>query len=252
MNTKILVALVLGITLVGLTGAVSGETTTSDLYYQFVHTVTGDGINIIDAMPVITSGAGWDDGGACSAEKALIMNRLLAAEYAHEGEYEAVLVQSGSASIIKRPLDSEDEFEEFEADMYKAQDLYLSGEFNGTPVDGWQTIKAQFKDYGSVGCNNYSGCGNIHAVGELYDSSRGWLACYGDARISEATIGTASWTSLSADGLLENVIMDGGISAYSSFGDMSVTDGGSVFTAASAYAGHSWNAGSGAPTLPWP
>jgi hypothetical protein len=225
MNTKILVALVIGITLVGLTGTASAcQTTTSDLYYQFVHTVQGQGIDIIDDMPVITSGAGWDVGGPCNDENALIKNRLVDVTANFNGDndgiYDATLTQTGSASITKRPLDSEDDYEELEVFVGKSQDLAVSGQFT--------SINAVFRDRASVGVNYYdpitnnppnvlsvSDCGNCHAKEDSYASAG--VNAYGDAKISEASMGTGSWTSLSADGWTGTVIMDGGSSAYIEF-----------------------------------
>jgi hypothetical protein len=223
MNTKILVALVIGIALAGLTGAASAcETTTSDLYYQFVHTVQGQGIDIIDEMPVITSGAGWDVGGSCDDENALIKNRLVGVKANFNGDnggiYDATLTQTGAASITKRPLDSEDDYEELEVSVGKSQDLAVSGQFT--------EVSAKFTDRASVGVNYYdpitndpsnvlsvSGCGNCHAT-EISKAIAG-VSAHGDAKISEASMGTGSWTSLSADGWTGTVIMDGGSSAYS-------------------------------------
>ena len=60
MNTKILVALVVGITLVGLTGAASAETSVSSIYYNFVRNVDGQGIHdTINDLDNIVSTAGW-------------------------------------------------------------------------------------------------------------------------------------------------------------------------------------------------
>ena len=268
MNTKIITALVIGITLAGLTGAASAcQTTTSDLYYQFVHTVQGQGIDIIDEMPVITSGAGWDVGGGCNDENALIKNRLVGVTAKFNGDnggiYDATLTQTGSASITKRPLDSEDDYEELEVFVGKSQDLAVSGQFT--------SVRAKFVDEASVGVNYYdpitnnlpnvlsvSDCGNCHATEESKAIAGVYAA--GDAKISEASMGTGSWTSLSADGWTGTVIMDGGSSAYSSFyGDSIVGNtpisssspaGGSIKTYAGVGTTHTWNSGCGAPTLP--
>ena len=268
MNTKIIVALVIATALVGLTGAASAcQTTTSDLYYQFVHTVEGQGIEIIDDMPAINSGAGWDIGGHCSDENALIKNTLVDVNAAFDGDnggiYHATLTQTGSASIIKRPLDSEDELEELEVSVGKSQDLAVSGQFT--------EVVAEFADRASVGTNYYdpimndppnvlsvSDCGNCHAT-EISKAIAG-VSASGNAKISEASMGTGSWTSLSADGWTGTVIMDGGSSAYSSFyGDSIVGNtpipsnspaGGSITTYASVGTTHTWNSRCGAPTLP--
>lgn len=262
MNTKILVALVIGTALFGLTGAASAcQTTNSDLYYQFVHTVEGQGIEIIDAMPVITSGAGWDVGGGCDVENALIRNTLVdvTATFVDprgdDGIYDATLVQTGTASITKRPLDSEDELDELEVLVVKTQDLSVSGQFT--------YIGATFQDDASVGTNWFDplkeivGCGNCHA--DERSTASGSVTALGPkdggmAKISEAAIGTSSWTSLSADGWNNIVDMDGGASAYSSFfGDSIVPiDSPGIQTTATATTTHTWTHGCGAPVIPTP
>ena len=263
MNTKILVALVIGIALFGLTGAASAETSTSSIYYQFVKTLEGNGIDVVDdSLDGIVSTAGWQQG---SDERALIQNTLVnvkadAGNIDPNGVYHATLTQAGSASITKRPLDSEDELDELEIGMRKAQDLTVSGQF--------KSISACFKDHASVGVNYYdpitdsyndpgvlsvSDCGNCHATEE--SKAGGIVRAIGAAKISEAAIGTTAWTSLSANGWTGTVIMDGGSSAYSEFfGDSIVGNtpigasqpaGGSIITSSCSSATHSWNSHGG-------
>ena len=254
MNTKILVALVIGITLVGLTGAASAcETTTSDLYYQFVHHIDGQGIDIVD-LERIDSGAGWAIGGYCSEENAVIRNMLVdttpvaSNDYSGDGIYEATLTQIGSASITKGPVNSQDDVEELETYVFKSQDLFVSGQFD--------SYGAEFKDCASVGVNwhapirdTVSGCGNCHALEESAATTN--VVANGDAKISEALMGTSSWTSLSADGWTGLVVMDGGGSAYSSFlGDSLVPEGSSITTSGNFETTHGWYAGCGARRLP--
>ena len=257
MNTKILVALVIGITLAGLTGAASAcQTTTSDLYYQFVHTVEGQGIEIIDGMPAIASCAAWDVGGPCNDENAGIVNRLVNvnADFndarGGDGIYHATLTQTGAASITKRPLDSEDDLEELEVFVGKSQDLAVSGQFT--------KVEAVFEDCASVGANWYDPlrdvigchCGNCHAI-ELSEATAGVYAKE-NAKISEASMGTGSWTSLSADGWDGDIVMDGGSSAYSSFyGDTIVPIGDpGIVTSSTVTTQHTWTHGCGAPACP--
>lgn len=258
MNTKILVALVIGIALFGLTGAASAcQTTNSDLYYQFVHTVEGQGIEIIDGLEDINSCAGFTIEGPCVtnelSENAMITNTLVNVDAVFadprrgDGIYDATVTQTGTASILKRPLDSEDDLDEFEVFVLKTQDLTVSGQFT--------KVSASFTDAASVGVNYYdplrgiSHCGNCHAT-EISEAS-GRVEAHDGATISEAGIGTASWTSLSVDGWTDIVTMDGGSSAYSSFfGDSIVPSGGSIETSANAWEVHSWNAGCGASPCP--
>ena len=259
MNTKILVALVIGIALFGLTGAASAQTSTSSIYYEFMKTIEGNGIDVVgDSFDGIVSTAGWQQG---ADERALIQNTLVnvnadAGDIDPNGVYHATLTQAGTASITKRPLDSEDELGELEIGMMKAQDLTVSGQF--------KSIGACFEDHASVGVNYYdpitngygdpgalsvSDCGNCHATEE--STANGTVSAEGAAKISEAAIGTASWTSLSADGWTGTVVMDGGSSAYSSFfGDSIVGQtpigasqlaGGSIITSSQSWASHSWN-----------
>lgn len=269
MNTKILVALVIGIALFGLTGAASADTTscqatdttsTSSIYYEFVKTIEGNGIDVVGtSLDNIVSGAGWNQGGC---EKALIKNTLVnvdvnAGNIDPNGVYHATLTQAGTASITKRPLDSEDELGELEIAMKKGQDLTVSGQF--------KSIGAQFSDFGSVGVNYYnpidsdtgdpsvSDCGNCHAT--EVSSAWGTVVAYDNAKISEAGIGTSSGTSLSADGWTGTVVMAGGSSAYSNFFgdsivgqtpiDASQLAGGSIITASGSSATHSWNSQGG-------
>ena len=228
MNTKILVALIIGITLVGLTGAASAcETSTSSIYYEFVKTIEGQGIGVVgNSLDGIESTAGWDQG---FGERAIIQNTLVdvKAEPAvdPDGIYHAKVIQAGTASITKRPLDSEDELGELESSVKKSQDVIVSGQF--------MSFGASFEDYASVGVNYYdpiqptvSPCGNCHATET--SEARGKVVAHGSGtRISEAAVGTASWTSLSADGWTGTVVMDGGSSAYSEFFGDSIVD---IFT----------------------
>jgi hypothetical protein len=262
MNTKILVALVIGIALFGLTGAASAcETSVSSIYYEFVKTVDGQGLeDTINDLDHISSTAGWSYNNpdntettlSCQDEEVCIRNTLVdttgtASEYDVDGIYHATVVQAGSAAITKRPIDSEGPIE-LEITMAKAQDVMVSGQFD--------TFGATFHDFGSAGVNYYdpirdevSGCGNCHAT-EVSDAWGTVTANAGkdgaEARISEAAVGTASHTSLLANGWTGVVLMDGGSSAYSEFfGDTVVENGASITTESGSTATHSWNANCG-------
>jgi hypothetical protein len=255
MNTKILVALVIGIALFGLTGAASAcETSTSSIYYNFVRNVDGQGINdVVTDLDLITSTAGWDDqrypGDNCGNERVIIQNTLVDtwATPAVDGDgiYHATVIQTGGASITKRPLDSEApcDLPELESKVFKSQDVIVSGQF--------KSFGADFADFASVGVNWYdpirptvSGCGNCHAT-EVSNAWGSVVANGHGTRISEAAVGTDTWTSLKADGWTGTVVMDGGSSAYSEFyGDTIVPlgPGTSITTTSGSTATHDWNA----------
>ncbi|MCW3133709.1 MAG: hypothetical protein N2V78_05205 [Methanophagales archaeon] len=262
MNTKIIVALVIATTLVGLTGAASArETQTSSIYYEFVKTIDGEGIGNINALDDINSCAGWsyDDPRVsqstpgCPAESAMIQNTLTntwaTTQLDPKGEYEGTVTQTGAAMIIKRPLDSEDDLEEMEASVRKTQDIVVSGQFD--------KFGAKFDDKAVVGVNYYDpirgpdidlglipACGNCHLIEESTASGSVVLSGSEPAKtsqISEAAVGTASWTSVSADGWTHLATMGGGSSAYSEFfGDTIVYEDDTITTSSHAKTTHEW------------
>ena len=267
MNTKILVMLVIGITLVGLTGVASArETSTSSIYYEFLKEVEGEGIHVITDLDDITSTAGWSynnpsepGSSGCFDEAVFIQNKVhnTYATFAPdtEGEYEGTVIQTGSASMTKRPLNSEApcDLPEFEARVDKTQAVIVSGQF--------KTFGTAFSDSASVGVNYYdpitgtvSHCGNCHA--EETSTAYGSVVANGNSKFSEAAIGTSSWTSLKAMGWehvpittgADWVYMDGGAAASSEFfGDSLVTPGASnsITTTAHATSDHFWTFGCG-------
>jgi hypothetical protein len=268
MNTKILVMLVIGIAVIGLTGVASArETSTSSIYYEFLKEVEGEGIHVINDLDAITSTAGWSynnphgGGGSECPDEAVFIENTVVDTYAtfdqdRKGEYDATVIQTGSASMTKRPLNSEApcDLPEFEARVDKSQAVIVSGQF--------KEFGTSFTDRASVGVNYYkpimdtvSHCGNCHAE-EISEASGNVLA-NGASKISEAAIGTSSWTSLKAMGwehaptvgtTADWVYMDGGSSAYSEFfGDSLVTPdaGNSITTSADTVADHSWTYGCG-------
>ena len=271
MNTKIIVALVIGIAVIGLTGVASARTSTSSIYYDFVKTVEGNGIyDVVTDLDNLVSTAGWsyDDPSSTYQERAFIQNTLENTWATPAGDpdgiYHAKVIQAGTASITTRDEDSEDADKELEIKMAKAQDVIVSGQF--------KAFGAVFSDNASVGVNYFdpitsgtgdlsvSGCGNCHAT----EVSNAWgrVISSGDAKISEAAVGTESWTSLAADGWTRDVFMDGGSSAYSEFyGDSLVGNtpvdaglddiGASIQTEAYASAVHTWNSHGGmSPQIP--
>ena len=269
MNTKILVALVIGIAVIGLTGVASArETSTSSIYYEFLKEVEGEGIHVITDLDDITSTAGWtylnpsvaDTTASCYDEAVLIENKIhntyATFDQDYEGLYDGTVIQTGSASMTKRPLDSEApcDLPEFEARVDKSQAVIVSGQF--------KKFGTSFTDSASVGVNYYdpirdtvSWCGNCHA--EETSAASGRVVANGDSKFSEAAVGTSSWTSLKAMGwehaptegtTADWVYMDGGASAFSEFfGDSLVTPGigNSITTSANTVADHSWTFGCG-------
>ena len=268
MNTKILVALVIGIAVIGLTGVASArETSTSSIYYEFLKEVEGEGIHVINGLDDITSTAGWtynnpyEQGDPDCYDEAVLIENKIHNTYAtfdqdYEGLYDGTVIQTGSASMTKRPLNSEApcDLPEFEARVDKSQAVIVSGQF--------KKFGTSFTDSASVGVNYYdpimgtvSWCGNCHA--EETSVASGKVLANGASKFSEAAIGTSSWTSLKAmgwehaptvDNTADWVYMDGGSSAFSEFfGDSLVTPGAdnSITTTATTTADHSWTFGCG-------
>lgn len=260
MNTKILVALVIGIAVIGLTGAASArEDQTSSIYYEFIKTIDGQGIGNIRALDDITSCAGWsyvdprnsDSDADAPDEVAMIQNTLTntwaTTQLDRLGDYDGTLTQTGYATITKRALRSEDELDEMKATVIKTQDLEVSGQF--------LTFGARFDDEAVVGVNYYDpirgpgdglipACGNCHLVEE--SSAGGSVVLTGTepertSQISEAAVGTASWTSVSADGWTHLATMGGGSSAYSKFfGDTILYEDDTIATNSWSNTDHSW------------
>ena len=177
------------------------------------------------------------------------------------GTTHQILTQGAEASVTTRTLDSEDDKPELESYVKKNQDLTFSGQF--------RDYDATFTDRASVGVNYLgdimdpndggyavSWCGNCHAT-EAMDATA-TVTATGNAKISEGSLGTQTWTSLKADGWMHGatngdddygasfVTMDGGSMVYSSFfGDTVVPVGDTITTSGTISTAHSWNNGGG-------
>ena len=288
MNTKILVALVIGIALFGLTGAASanpGVYLPDGLYqhycdniyedpepgdyesitqsYTFTKTVGGD--DLVD-MGKVTSGTYFYESpilgdvgpGPKSELKGVIENTLVGTCVKVVDDcsdpYEATLTQKGAISANLN-VPKAKELPEFNLHVEKAQRLEASGQF--------ELYGAVFKDCAEVGANYWdpirnlddiADCGNCHLT-EKSLAVAGVMAKEG-AMFAEVDMGTSSWTSLDAvecvNACEEAVLMDGGSMAYSSFGGESIVgrDSG-IVTGAGVITTHGWNSGGGSDEPPF-
>jgi hypothetical protein len=283
MNTKILVALVIGIALVGLTGAASanpgvlpdglyqhycdnidedpepGDYESITETYTFTKTVGGD--DLVD-IGEVTSGTyfyespilGYEDPnqGHTTELKGIIENTLVGTcvkvvENCSD-PYEATLIQTGKITANLNVPEVK-ELPEFDLSVEKSQRLIASGQF--------ETYGAMFEDCAEVGANYWDpirglddigDCGNCH----LEERSLAVAGVYaeGDAMFAEVDMGTKSWTSLDAvecvNACEPAVLMDGGSMAYSSFGGESIVpQHDSIITGAGVLTTHGWNSGAG-------
>jgi hypothetical protein len=258
MNTKILVALVIGIALFGLTGGASAcETVNEDLYYQFVKIVegqTGTNVNYANVMDVTKSGAFFEEkpsnGCTPDCDNAGIINKLNEAKVSlttGNSEYTGTLTQRGWATVIKRPHSSVDgSLPEVEASTLATQELTTTGP---------QTYaKAKFDSEAYAGTSGYDPVtgypgspgelGNIYAKAGLRSPAvTGVTAGTTGAQFGSATMGMSLSTSLAADPDVDhtNVLMSGGSSAYSRFSDAKLDEQyGVISTYSTINACHEW------------
>lgn len=288
MNTKILVALVIGIALFGLTGAASanpgvlpdglyqhycdniyedpepGDYESITQTYTFTKTVGGD--DLVDMGPV-TSGTyfyespilGYEDPHPYRTTelKGVIENTLVGTCVKVVDDcsdpYEATLIQTGAISVDLNVPEAK-ELPEFDLHVEKSQRLIASGQF--------ELYGAKFEDCAVVGANYWdpirnlddiAGCGNCHLT-EQSTAVAGVMAKEG-AMFAEVDMGTSSWTSVDAvecvNACEQAVLMDGGSMAYSSFGGESIVDRNSeIVTGAGVITTHGWNSGYGWSTVP--
>ena len=138
MNTKIFVALVIGIALVGLTGAASAATYYGDVAYSHTDILDTESPTAID----VDSGAFFETiidhfdnsygypgiPGNPVDVGAGVGNRMTAIPTGMGVEHQ-LATQGGSAAITIRSLDSEDDLPEVEADVRSEQSLWYSGSF---------------------------------------------------------------------------------------------------------------------------
>jgi len=263
MNTKILVALVIATALVGLTGAASAAEQIDSIYYEYTQIFGGEEINPVRvnsgaAFEVIdehfdstTAASGWPDTQKC-AIVGNYMNTNPGME--HGGAYHHKITQSGSADLILRTMNDEDEFPELELDLAKAQNIWYSGQFDSYGVEMKQ-IGIVGENYGAFGVGaNDPACGNCHLVETA--TGNGSTTATGTASITEGTFAMASAQGVDVYLANENTVMDitGGVGIGSTFDGNIDFDTGHITTAVSATETSLISSGAGAcPIIPnWP
>jgi hypothetical protein len=166
------------------------------------------------------------------------------------------VVQGGSSTLNMLALDPQDT----DAELTAQVGTYQSVSFSGPYAD----YAASFADNAQVGTNNFcdirdpqadgdnsvSWCGNAWIDESSTSSGAITKVSSDDVRIAEGTIGTQTWTGLSADGWTGDVYMNGGSVAYSQFyGPNVVPVNSGIQTTATATTSHTWNNGVG-PSVP--
>ena len=139
MNTKIIVALVIGIALVGLTGAASAQGSSYTGYSEYSHsdilnTETPTAIDVDSGTCFHTvidhfdNSYGFTTPGDAVLVGAGVHNAMYATPIGMGVEHQ-IATQSGSAGITIRSLDSRDDLPEVEAMVTSDQSLWYSGSF---------------------------------------------------------------------------------------------------------------------------
>ena len=139
MNTKIIVALVIGIALVGLTGAASAQGSSYTGYSDYSHTdildtETPTYIDVFSGTCFQTVIGHFDDSygfttpGAPVIVGAGVQNSMFATPIG-TGVAHQIATQGGSAAITISSLDSTDGTPELEAEITSGQSLWYSGSF---------------------------------------------------------------------------------------------------------------------------
>jgi len=263
MNGRIAVLLLAMVAMMGLASAY--PTVTENLTYSFAKTVYD-----VQGNPSISgtqSGAFSYGPGIGSSNQdgntaALIVNKVVSAGGAMDmydgntGTTWQNVVQGGSSALTKLALDPQDTSAELTADVSKYQAVSFSGPY--------ANYAASFADYASIGTNYFCDIRDPQADGDNAVSHCGnaWLTDSGtasgaitkvgsdDVRIAEGTIGTQSWSGLSADGWTGDVYLNGGSVAYSQFyGPNVVPVNSGIQTTATATTTHTWN-NAGGPEVP--
>ena len=267
MNTKIIVALVIGIALVGLTGAASAAEQIDSIYYEYIQTFGGEEINPVK----VASGAAFEvidehfdsttvkkigEGNYPDTQKCAMVGNYMNTNpgMEHGGAYHHKITQSGSADLILRTMDDEDEFPELELDLVKAQSIWYSGQFDSYGVE-MEQVGIVGTNYGAFGVgDNDPACGNCH----LYETATGsgLTTATGTASITEGTFAMASAQGVDVYLANENTVMDitGGVGIGSTFDGNIDFDTGSITTWVTASETSSISSGAGAcPNIPnWP
>ncbi len=137
MNTKIITALVIGMTLVGLTGAASAATYYGDVDYthtDILDTETPSNLDVDSGACFKTVIGHFDNsyGFPTQGDPVIVGGGVFNTMYATPvgmGVEHQLATQSGTAAITIRSLDSEDDLPEVEADVRSEQTLWYSGSF---------------------------------------------------------------------------------------------------------------------------
>ena len=268
---KTLVLLVAG--MIALVGSAAAYEETNSMQYSFQKTI--EEIEGFTPMQGVLSGVyAYEPGTAdhtdsCPMVVMGVRNMLVdsGSNSYLGGTTHQTLTQGAEATVTTRTLDSEDDKYELESYVAKNQDLTFSGQF--------RDYGATFADDASVGVNylgdirdpagdrySVSSCGNCHAT-EAMDAIA-TVTASGDAKISEGSLGTQTWTSLKADGWMHGAtntadtggeaswtVMDGGSMVYSSFfGDTVVPVDDTITTYGTITTTHSWNKAGGWSNIP--
>ena len=181
MNTKIIVALVIGIALVGLTGAASAQGSSYTGYSDYSHTdildtETPTAIDVDSGTCFHTVIGHFDNSYGFPAEGspvpvgAGVLNTMDATPVGMGVEHQ-IATQSGSAAITIRSLDSEDCLPELEADITSTQSLWYSGSFteygfltSDKGFAGAYGLLSNGLDFGDLGVGD--DCGNIFLMSQ--------------------------------------------------------------------------------------
>ena len=239
MNTKIIVALVIGIALIGLTGAASAQGSFYMGYSDYSHfdildTETPTTIDVDSGTCFNTVidhfdnsyGAFWP--GAPVIVGAGVNNTMFATPIGTGVEHQ-IATQGGSAAITISSLDSGDGTPELEAEITSGQSLWYSGSFTDY---GFLTSDSGFA--GAYGLLSY-GLGEDNGDIIMFSESAGEGFTYAEGgTIDEGTFSVANFEGMIVD--LEgvapgaaNINVYGGAAGASSFSG-SVNDWGSIHT----------------------
>lgn len=183
MNTKIIVALVIGIALVGLTGAASATGSNYTGYSDYSHTdilntETPTAIDVDSGTCFHTVIDHFDNSygftGSNTGDDVLVgagVHNTMHAVPEGMGVEHQIATQAGTAAITIRSLDSEDDLPEVEAGVTSQQSLWYSGSFteyyfstSDKGFAGAYGLLSNGLDFGSPGVGD--DCGNIFLMSE--------------------------------------------------------------------------------------
>lgn len=240
MNTKkILVGLVIGIALIGLTGAASAQGSSYTGYSEYIHTDILDteepaDLDVFSATCFNTvidhfdTNYGFTTPGDPVMVGAGVHNSMFATPIGMGVEHQ-IATQGGSAAITISSLDSTDGTPELEAEITSGQSLWYSGSFTdyyfATRDTGWA---------GAYGLLSY-GLSEENGDIILFSQSAGEGLTYAvDGTIDGGTFAVANSEGMTAE--LEGVAPgEADINVYGSAAGVStfsgaINDGGSIYT----------------------